>query len=72
MTPLPPLLRAHPPTPSSEDLVQLKEGEALAREVEMFLFETAGPECIRAQVELTNPRAEEPITIIGRARSTEQ
>jgi hypothetical protein len=70
VTPLPSMLRDQsPPASTSGELVQLKEGERFAREVEMFLFETSGPECIRAQVELTNPHAEEPITFVAHARS---
>ncbi|HET6980967.1 MAG TPA: hypothetical protein VFI53_02445 [Myxococcaceae bacterium] len=70
VTALPPLLRDQsPPASASGDLHTLEKGKRFAREVELFLFETAGPECIRAQVAMTNPPAEEPITIVGHSRS---
>jgi hypothetical protein len=70
VTALPSMLRAQPAPPTSQDLVQLQKGESFSREVEMFLFETSGPDCIRARIELTNPRAEEPITLVAHARPT--
>lgn len=70
VTALPPLLRDQPlPPATSAEPVQLEKGKRFAREVELFLFETAGPECIQAQVAMTNPRAEEPITIVAHSRS---
>jgi len=72
-TPLRYMLRDHfPPAPTREDLIQLKEGESFAREVEIFLFDSAGPECVRVEITLTHPDAEEPITIVARARSAAQ
>jgi hypothetical protein len=61
-----------PPAPSSDDLIQLKEGESFPREVEIFLFDTAGPECVRVEITLTHPDAEEPITIVAREGSAAQ
>ena len=70
VTPLPPMLRDQsPPATTSAELVRLEKGKRFAREVELFLFETAGPECIQAQIAMTNPRAEEPITIVAHSRS---
>jgi hypothetical protein len=69
-TPLPFMVRDHfPPAPSREDLIQLKEGESFAREIEIFLFDTAGPECVRVEITLTRPDAEKSITIVAHARS---
>jgi hypothetical protein len=67
-SPLALIVQGAPPATVSQELVQVREGESFAREVEIFLFDTAGPECIRAQIDLTNPRAEAPITIVGRVR----
>lgn len=70
VTHLPPMLRDQsPPATKSAEPVQLEKGKRFAREVELFLFETAGPECIQARVAMTNPAAEEPITIVAHSRS---
>jgi hypothetical protein len=71
-TPLPVIVQGHLPGPTSQDLVRLGESESFAREVEIFLFDRTGPECIRAQIELRDPRAEEPITVVGRAHPPAQ
>jgi hypothetical protein len=64
------MVRDHfPPAPSREDLIQLEEGESFAREIEIFLFDTAGPECVRVEITLTRPDAEKSITIVAHARS---
>ena len=69
-TPLRFMLRDYfPPAPTSADLIQLKEGESFAREVEIFLFDTAGPDCVRVEITLTHPDAEQSITILAHASS---
>ena len=58
------MVRDHfPKPPGPSEMIELRRGEWFGREVEIRLFDAAGPDCVRLQLLLTEPEGTAPMTI---------